>query len=259
MSMTHITSTAHTLIKQRRKLQDKKGRASQGLFIAEGIRTCKTLLEASVGLEELFATSTLREEALQLVSEEQIIIVNDSVMKKLSSATTPSGILGTFRIPAPPENSALTGGIVLTHINDPGNMGTLIRTCAALAMPSVVCIEGVDPWSPKVVQASTGTIGTVALWNWSWDELITASKEAGIPLAALVVTGGSMISAQTPAPHRLFVVGNEATGIPNRYLEDCSEQITLPMPGNTESLNAAIAGSIALYLQYLATHKLFPQ
>lgn len=255
MSITHITSTAHSLIKQRRKLHDKKGRQSQGLCVAEGLRTCKTLLASPLVLEELFVVSALQEEAERLAPEGTIVVVNDMVMKKLSNAATPSGILATFRIPLAPDPAELGSGIVLTHMSDPGNMGTLIRTCAALARPSLVCIEGVDPWSPKVIQASAGTIGYVTLFEWKWSELVQHCREKSVALSALVVTGGAMLQAVSVQDPHLFVIGSEAHGIPAAYLEDCAQQITLPMPGATESLNAAIAGSIALYLQYLVTQQ----
>jgi len=223
--------------------------------MAEGLRTCTTLLASPLVLEELFVVSALQEEAERLVPEGNIVVVNDMVMKKLSTATTPSGILATFQLPSAPEPTRLGSGIVLAQVSDPGNMGALIRTCAALAMPSVVCIEGVDPWSPKVIQASAGMIGQVTLFEWRWAEVVQQCREMNISLSALVVAAGSMLNSQLLREPHLFVIGNEAHGIPEAYLADCAEQITLPMPGKTESLNAAIAGSIALYLQYLATQR----
>lgn len=260
MSSTHITSVAHILIKQRRRLHEKKGRETQGLFMAEGIRTCNALVASTIVLQELFVTHALYQQAMLLAPEDQIIIVNDPVMKKLSTASTPSGMIGIFKIPETKTAENIGTGIVLAQISDPGNAGTLIRTCAALGIQSIIAVEGVDLWSPKVIQSSAGTIGRVDIFEWSWQQLTEYAGRHKILLAALVVEGGSplVIEQQKTTDARLFVIGNEAHGIPEGWLRSCNEQITLPMPGKTESLNAAIAGSIVLYINYLNTNKITP-
>ena len=106
-------------------------------------------------------------------------------------------------------------------------------------------IEGVDPYSPKVVQASTGTIGMISLFQWSWQELL--KNKGNLSLIALAVSGGKSPSEVT-ADNTLLVIGSEAHGIPKEWIEKCDDTLTLPMPGATESLNAAVAGSIALYV-----------
>src|SRR5438128_1706538 len=110
---------------------------------------------------------------------------------------------------------------------------------------TVVCIETVDPWNPKVVQASAGAIAHVSIFRISWDDVMLNKKN--IPLYALVASEG-----QTPnnlnLSNALLIVGSESHGIPQNWIDQCDEKITLPMPGNFESLNAAVAGSIALYL-----------
>jgi RNA methyltransferase, TrmH family len=124
-------------------------------------------------------------------------------------------------------------------------MGTLIRSCAAMNYKTVVCIKGTDPWSPKVVQASAGTIGMVNIFQVTWDELI--QNKQNLNLCALVVSGGNK-PQDIDLSNTLLVVGSEAHGIPDEWLGQCEQKLTLPMPGKTESLNAAVAGSIALYL-----------
>jgi TrmH family RNA methyltransferase len=126
-------------------------------------------------------------------------------------------------------------------------MGTLIRSAIAMGIKSVVIVEGTDPWSPKVIQASAGTIIQANVFQIGWDQLIKNKKN--LKLCALVVKGGKKPN-QIDFKDILLVVGNEANGIPDNWLSKCEEKMTLPMPGNTESLNAAIAGSIALYLAF---------
>ena len=162
-------------------------------------------------------------------------------MKKLSQASTPSGILGIFEIPEKSEK--LTSGIVLAQISDPGNMGTLIRTAAAMDLKTVVIVEGADPWSFKVVQSTAGNIAMVNVFQWNWDKLL--QKKKGFNLIALVVKNGKILKKEE---NFLLVVGSEAHGIPKKWINDCNQLVTLDMPGKIESLNASIAGAIAMYL-----------
>jgi TrmH family RNA methyltransferase len=248
-----ITSLHHPLIKEIRKLHDHKGRDEQQRFIAEGVRTCTTLLTSPLACEYLFITPDMHETAQALRGSYQLCEVNESVMKKLSTATTPSGMVAVFHIPAIPHPDQITTGLVLTQLSDPGNMGTLMRTSAALGYTSLVVVEGVDPWHPKVVQASAGTIGFMNIFPYSWDILLQQCTARNITLSALVVDNGKDFFSAPHYEHELFVVGSEAHGIPNAWLADCHQKLTLPMPGGTESLNAGVAGSIALYASYLRT------
>ncbi len=241
--MKTISSRTNSLVKQIATLHSKKGRRQHQQFIAEGLRACTTLISAGHQLINLFVTDSRLKEVKSLAPESLITVVDDHVMEKLSSATTPNGILGQFSIPVSP-NSFEGNGLVLAQITDPGNMGSLIRTAAALNVKSIVIIEGVDCWGPKVVQASAGTIGMVKIFNWNFDQL-QAEKKNRI-LQTLVVDGG-----QKPAAIEdewLLMIGSEAHGIPSEWVEASDQKITLPMPGDTESLNAAVAGSIALYM-----------
>ncbi len=240
-----ITSRQNQEIIEVAALANAKARSQQKKFIAEGTRTVATLIASPLKLVQLYVTQELLETAYGLTPEKNITLVHNSVMEKLSHASSPSGILGVFQIPEHPKPDQLTPGLVLARIADPGNMGTLMRTCAALNIKSVVIIEGTDPWSPKVVQSSAGTIGNLNIFRWSWDELV--KNKGAHAVCALVVTGGKN-PKELDTKKSLIVVGSEAEGIPQAWLAECEQQMTLPMPGGTESLNAAIAGSIALYL-----------
>jgi len=243
--MKEINSRQNSEIKEISRLKLSKQRNLQRLFLAEGNRTCKTLIESGITLNKLYITQKMLSLAKKLVVEEKITLVSNSVMEKISSSTTPSGLLGLFAIPKTPKTADLGRGIVLSHITNPGNMGTLIRTCAAMGFKTVVVIEGTDPWSPKVIQSSAGEIAKVDIFKWSWQQLLRNKKQ--LNLIALVVSDG-----QPPKNinfnNSLLVIGSEAHGIPNEWIKDCNTKLTLPMPGKTESLNASIAGSIAMYL-----------
>lgn len=243
--MKTISSRTNETVKHIVSLHQKKQRTAHKQFIAEGLRTCTTLIESGVTLAQLFIIEQHVQAAQQIVPDENITLVDESVMQKLSAASTPSGIIGQFAIPESPSAHTLSSGLVLAQVSDPGNMGTLIRTAAALNQTSIVIVGGTDPYSPKVVQSSAGTIGMVKLFQWEWHELL--EQKGKLSLIALVISGGKAPS-EIKAQNALLVVGSEAHGIPEQWISDCDAQLTLPMPGTTESLNAAVAGSIALYL-----------
>lgn len=239
-----ITSHQNPEIKEVAKLADAKERKKQQRFIAEGLRTVATFVENNKTPIQLYATLNAQHHAESLNVE--YTLVPDVVMAKMSQAATPSGILGVFPIPKQPDPAQLGEGIVLAQLADPGNIGTLIRTCAALGRYSVVAIETADLWSPKVIQASAGTIAQMQIFNWSWEELLRHKRTMN--LVGLVVSNGEALKQRLP--NSLLVIGSEAHGIPNHWVEQCDKAVTLPMPGEVESLNAAVAGSIAMYLAW---------
>jgi len=240
--MKIITSRANPAIKQICSLHTKKGRSTSKQFIAEGLRTIKTLLTGTSNLIQLYVTQN---HPIDLVCNPELVtFITPEVMAKISTTKTPSGYLALFTIPQEPQQK-IEHGIVLANITDPGNMGTLMRSAAAMNIKAVIIVDGADPWSPKVVQASAGTVGSLAIYQCSWQELLELKKEK--TLCALIVKGGKD-PQELALDNILLVIGNEAHGIPEAWLRDCEAKCTLPMPGGIESLNAAIAGSIALYL-----------
>lgn len=242
--MKEITSLTNPIIKRIVKLRDDaKERKTAQACIVEGMRALSAFITSDYPLEMLYTTREHYEYASGLCNKDKIILVSSAVMAKISSAKTPSGLLAVFSTKKQ-NTTPLQYGIVLANITDPGNMGTIIRTAVALNAPSVVIVEGCDPFSPKVIQSTAGTLAYAPLIQLSWQEL---TRQAKVPLCALVPQGGKKPS-ELDLKHCLLVVGNEAHGLPKEWLADCNMALTLPMPGRTESLNAAVAASIALYL-----------
>lgn len=247
--MKYIKSRQNPEIKAVYALRKADMRTKQQAFIAEGKRACITLIKAETTLHTLYLTEENVDHMRTYTHEKNFCIVTSAVMEKISQAVTPSGILGVFSKPAPPSIDKINSGIVFARLMNPGNMGTLIRTCAALKIPSVVIIGGADPWSFKVVQATAGYITHVPLFQLTWPELIMVVKKKGLTLSALIVSDGKKPEL-VKQEKTLLVIGSEAHGIPKDWLAQCHEHITLHMPGNIESLNATVAASIALYLLF---------
>lgn len=245
--MKYISSRTNPLVKDVVSLHTRKGRNEHKQFIAEGVRTCETLIKHCM-LVTCYVTDAISTQDLPFIPTHKIIDVTDEVMEKMSTAESPSGILCVFEIPQNPSLTTLESSVVLHGISDPGNLGTLIRTAAALGLKQVICIEAADAWNPKVVQASVGTIGHVSIIEADWKTVHQQKKN--MHLCALVVKDGKS-PQELDFARTVLVIGNEARGLPEDIIASCDMRCTLPMPGNTESLNAAIAGSIALYCAYL--------
>ncbi len=242
-----ISSVQNPEIKDMLKLADPKGRKEQHRFVVEGSRAISTFIEAGYKPFRLYVVEDEIAHMQSLFPQQELTGVIPSVMNRMSQAKTPSGIVAVFPIPRQKDLDQLQTGIVLAQVSDPGNMGTLIRTCAAMGKKSVVILQGADVWSPKVVQSSAGAIAFVDIFETSFEKLINNKKN--LKLCALVVDGGTQISKDS---NTLLMVGSEAHGIPQEWVDKSDAKITLAMPGKTESLNAAIAGSIAMYIAWAA-------
>jgi len=246
--MKYISSLQNPEVKELVALQMPKGRAKFKKCLFQGLRIIKTGLSSNLKLDKIYVTEPNLSKISDLVSQEKIILVSEQVAKKIGTVEECSGLIATFFIPDQLSVHDLGAGLVLAQINDPGNMGTLIRTAAACNVKNIIIVEGVDTWSPKVIQSSAGTIALVNIFDISWSELVSFKKN--LKLCGLVIKNGISITKIDPK-ESLLVVGNEAHGLPIEWQKQCDYLATLPMPGNIESLNAAVAGSIALYLAYV--------
>jgi len=247
MTVRTIESRQNPEIKTVYSLRKSATRKKLQTFIAEGAKVCLTLFQEGATLKTCYVTAEKWDTISDTIPENNICIVPEPVMQKISQAKTPSGILATFEIPKQPAKEKIETGIVLLDLNDPGNVGTLIRTATAMNCSTVILVNGVDPWSFKVVQSSAGYITNVNIFQLSWAELVSESDAQKLVRTALVVQSGKK-PTDINNKNSLLIIGSESHGIPKELLLDCPEQITLPMPGQTESLNASVAGSIALYL-----------
>ncbi len=238
-----LRSTDNPLVKELAKLHDAKHRHEAGTFLVEGRRAIDGCLQGGWTPRIIL----VREDCDVPGAWPRMTVgrMGERVAERLSQATTPSGYIAAFPIPPEPELEPAAGGLVLCGLSDPGNVGTLLRCAGAFAIPQVVLVGGCDPLNHKVVQAAAGTLPKLRLHRWNAGT--TPDRIAGAPRCALVVRGGDAPEAFTPGP-RWLVVGGEADGLTNEWLNACEERLTLPMPGHAESLNAAIAGAIACYL-----------
>jgi len=242
--MKTISSLQNPEIKHIHSLQKKASyRYKHQQFVGEGVRTCFALMEHQI-VEQIYLTQELFGQYQGKLPEDLCTIVDSKIMPKVSSLETASGFLALFQIPCHMD-MFVPHSLALINLSTPGNTGTLIRTATAMNMKSVIIVEGVDPYNPKSVQASAGTIGQIPIFKVSQEEFIEQTEN--IATTALVVDEGSN-PKEVNFSDSILLIGNEAHGLTQKIIDKAEHKVTLPMPGDTESLNAAVAGSIGLYI-----------
>lgn len=229
-------------IKLLNQINQKKNRLELGLFAAEGIKSVRELIEGGMVLKYLFATSEYENN----FHSEALVTVDAATLKKLSNLKTPSGVLGVFEIPQKPSliRSGLT--LVLDEINDPGNLGTIIRLCDWFGVDQLVCSNNtVDCYNPKVVQASMGSLARVSIVYCDLEKFL---KNDGRTVYGTFLKGNSIYQCDLK-PDMIVIMGNEANGISSCIEKLVTDRITIPGFGKehkTESLNVATATAVIL-------------
>ena len=221
-------------------LSQKKYRHKYKLFVVEGVKVVQEFLNSSYELEILFSTES------SFSYLDNFIEVSEQELKKISSLKTPNKVVALFKIPVE-KNSNSSGLIVaLDAINDPGNLGTIIRLCDWFGVDQLLCSkETVDCYNTKVVQSSMGSLTRVAISYIDLKEYLTS---VSIPVFIADMDGDNIYEMKPPTS-AVLVMGNEANGISNSIKQIVSTKITIPRYGNsqlTESLNVATATAILL-------------
>lgn len=224
-----------------KNLQQKKYRTQQQLFVAEGVKTVEELLSAGHMPQVIYCT----DESLLAAYKEDIRIISERDLKRMSSLKTPNKVLAVFEIPAASE-IPLEGWIVaLDGVQDPGNLGTIIRLCDWYGISDLVCsLNTVDCFNPKVVQATMGSIARVSLHYLELESWLQTYPHA---VFGAVLKGKNVYTAEFP-DRGVLVMGSESHGITENVLELVKNKVTLPQYGisSVDSLNVAMATAICL-------------
>jgi TrmH family RNA methyltransferase len=168
-------------------------------------------------------------------------------MASISPIETPQGALFVCRLPEKQEFIPSPGMLLLDGIQDPGNLGTILRTADALDIP-VALLEGcADPYSHKVVRASMGAVFRTPTVSISWEEAERACKNAGIPIGVTALSEKSKDLREADIQNMAVVIGSEGQGVRQQILESADAQLIIPMNPRCESLNAAVAATIVMW------------
>jgi TrmH family RNA methyltransferase len=223
-------------------LSQKKYRQKHNLFIAEGVKVLNELLNSTFEIETLFCTDDFETS----ISEKKVVRISETELKKVSTLKSPNKALGIFKIPKEKalQNSGLT--IALDAINDPGNLGTIIRLCDWFGINQLVCSKDtVDCYNQKVVQASMGSLTRVSIHYTDLENYITKSN---LDTFIADMNGQNVYKTKLPK-EGILIMGNEANGVSEEIKSLLQYKISIPRFGETqetESLNVATATAILL-------------
>ena len=251
--MQHITSTRNPLVQEARALQLKSAREASGLFLCDG--------EHMVGEAIRFAPDDVRTVFVQEDRAESygallggltaaVCVVPEHVMAAISQVKTPQGIAATVRLPQPAAEDTLGKRLVmLENVQDPGNVGTILRTADAAGFDGCILTPGcADLYAPKTLRATMGSVFRmrVARVADAADAVLRLNDRGYGTLAA--VLDGTDFYARERLPEKLCVIiGNEGAGITPETARAAAFRMRLPMRGGAESLNAAIAAAVMMY------------
>ena len=240
-----VTARKNPLLQQvRRLLSSKKERLEAGLFVADGTKLLAEAVKWWPGLDTVILSDGVEAE---LPDHVRVVRVPQDVMESVSPMQTPQGALFLCRLPQRSPFTPRPGMLLLDGIQDPGNLGTILRTADALDIP-VALLEGcADPYSHKVVRASMGAVFRSPVQQTTWQEAKAACEAAGIPVAVTALNDRAADIRGVDVGTMAVVVGSEGQGVRQEILDSADRALIIPMNPQCESLNAAIAAAITMW------------
>ncbi len=241
-----------------RDLKRRKSRERQALFVAEGVRSVEELLRSRLRIQGVLTAPQLdgapRGAALRAAIAErgaETVNVSEAEFRSAAETESPQGVIAIAEIPEH-SLSALSGRstlrlLVLDGVQDPGNVGTILRTSAALGADATIALPGtVDLWNAKVVRGAMGASFHHLAMNASLDDLLAFLKGESVELWGADMKGDP-VDAVSPLARLALAVGNEGVGLSSSLRVHAARMVSLPISGPVESLNVAVAAGILLH------------
>ncbi len=241
-----ISSRKNPLIQQIRKLiSSRSARQKEGLFVADGTKLLQEAVRFCPGLQTVLLTDGV--EAGELPDHVRVVRIPEDVMESVSPMEAPQGALFVCKIPEKTAFLPKPGMLILDGIQDPGNVGTIIRTADALDVP-VVLLEGcADPYNWKTVRASMGAVFRRPVVMSDWNSVYSACKTAQIPVGVTALSDRAVDIRSAGVHEMALVIGSEGRGVRPEILDAADQELIIPMNPHCESLNAAIAAAIVMW------------
>ncbi|WP_049515997.1 TrmH family RNA methyltransferase [Streptococcus mitis] len=243
--MTIITSKANSVVKNAKKLHQKKYRKSA--YLIEGWHLFEEAVQAGVTIEKIFALESYRD---QLATFPQTIWVSEEILLDLADTQTPQGIVAVIQkeevgLPELHQGKFL----FLEDVQDPGNVGTIIRTADAAGFTGVIVSDkSADIYSLKTLRSMQGSHFHLPIYQMSSQALLKETKEAAIPVLATTLSKVSVDYRElVPIENFVLVMGNEGQGISSLMAESADQLVHISMKGQAESLNVAVAAGILIF------------
>ena len=250
--MTEITSRTNPRLVHIRKLAGSAGlRRSSGTFLCDSPKLLSEAIQAGWEIVQVVSTHEVTLPPLPAGTEE--IRVPRDVMDSISPMKTPPGVLCICRLPDQTLPRQLTGQryVVLDGVQDPGNVGTVLRTADAFGCSGLILLPGcADPFGPKTVRASMGAVFRCPVWTAGPEELERTLEKSGIPLYGAALRQDTLDVRQVDLKRGALAIGSEGRGLSEDVLRRCHATIRIPMEPKCESLNAAVAAAILLWEAY---------
>lgn len=246
MRIETITSRKNPLIQQIRKLlTSRKARQESGLYVSDGTKLLQEAVRWCDGLETVVVTDSVDVE--QIPDHIRVYRVPEDVMESISPMKAPQGAVFLCRIPENRFYSITPGTLILDGIQDPGNVGTILRTADALEIPVVLTGGCADPYNWKTVRASMGAVFRTQPVCMEPEEILNQCRISGIDLATTVLSPHSRDIREVRLGNLATVIGSEGQGVSDLFLRNCNQELIIPMNIRCESLNAATAATIVMW------------
>ena len=254
--MQVITSKDNEIVKSIKKLKEKKYRDQENKFIVEGIKMVEEALEEKAKIDKIVVcedcinNGTISKELLYEIAKQDCVYVSEKVFQTITDVESPQGILAVIEKENSEDKILYDEDIIvaLDGIQDPGNLGTILRTLDSVGLRQIILSEKtVDAYSPKVVRSTMGAIYRVNIVKSKniVETLKNLKKHKFEIVATSLQTKETIYSIDYK--NKVIVIGNEANGVSKEVLEISDEKVKIPMLGKTESLNAAVATGVILY------------
>jgi TrmH family RNA methyltransferase len=253
VKMKEILSTKNPFIKEVKKLNRKKYREESQQYIVEGFHLIEEAVKAGAAVKWLLVNQRGQQEWGQWLAQQKqelVIHVSDEVLAVLSELPTPQGLLAVIKMPKVTKQQELSGSwLLLDNVQDPGNVGTMIRTADAAGMSGVILGEGsADIYNTKVLRAMQGSNYHLPILQMPLEKAVEAFKQTGIPVYGTELNKEAIIYQEVvPAKNYALIMGNEGQGIRSHLLQLTDQNLYIPIIGQAESLNVAIAAGILMY------------
>ena len=254
--MDIISSKDNEIVKNVRKLKEKKYRDLENAYIVEGIKMVKEAILEKASIKQIIIcddcekTDSIPKELMYEIAKYDCLYVTSKIFKYISEVQTPQGVLAVVEKNNRDEDINYNEDIIvaLDDIQDPGNLGTILRTVDSVGLTQILVSKGTaDPYNPKVVRSSMGAIYRVKVIEC--EDLLETLKEVKRNKFKILVSSLKESNSIYNVKYnkKVLVIGNEANGVEEKIMNIADEKIKIPMLGKTESLNAAVATGIILY------------
>ncbi|MBS5968200.1 MAG: RNA methyltransferase [Clostridium perfringens] len=249
--MLEIESKNNNLFKEIKKLKEKKHRIKSNKYLIEGLRFVEEAIKSKVSIDSIIFTESFKEKNpdlfLKINENIKLIQMNEALLKQLCSTENPQGIVGVINM----QNKELKSGelvVLVDKVQDPGNMGTIIRTAHAAGAAGIVMTKGtVDIYNDKTLRSTMGSIFYIPIVEDDSLDFVKSLKKEGYKLVVSSLQGKNNFFEENLKGKVMIAVGNEGNGVSDEVYDIADIKVKIPMPGEAESLNVAVATSIMIY------------